>query len=81
MMYKNRKNTQCKYKKTIVATMTLGVSTLGSTVSAFAAEKKKEVQPQQATSASASNGPAFEKDKDGNFKVSESKKNSSIWRP
>ncbi|MED2776878.1 RICIN domain-containing protein [Bacillus thuringiensis] len=41
MTYKNRKNTQRKYKKAIVAavaTMMVGISTLGGTASAFAAE-------------------------------------------
>ncbi|MGX5634119.1 hypothetical protein [Bacillus thuringiensis] len=49
MKYKDRKDAKRKYKQALlatVATMTLGVSTLGSTASAFAEEKKTEVQPQ-----------------------------------
>ncbi|WP_410993201.1 hypothetical protein [Bacillus cereus] len=49
MKYKERKHAKRKYKQALlatVATMTLGVSTLGSTASAFADEKRTEEQPQ-----------------------------------
>ncbi|WP_144489455.1 insecticidal delta-endotoxin Cry8Ea1 family protein [Bacillus thuringiensis] len=52
MKYNDRKDAKRKYKQALLATvttMTLGVSTLGSTASTFAEEKKTEVQPQQAT--------------------------------
>ncbi|MCU4863537.1 hypothetical protein OB981_26280 [Bacillus cereus] len=42
MKYKNRKDAKRKYKQALlatVATMTIGVSTFGSTTSAFAAEE------------------------------------------
>ncbi|MCI3150158.1 hypothetical protein C5137_29330 [Bacillus cereus] len=47
MKYKNRKHAKRKYKHALlatVATMTLGVSTLGSTSSAFAAENSTDSQ-------------------------------------
>ncbi|SPT76286.1 MULTISPECIES: insecticidal delta-endotoxin Cry8Ea1 family protein [Bacillus cereus group] len=52
MKYKDRKDTKRKYKQALlatVATMTLGVSTLGSTASAFAEEKEAGAQQEQAT--------------------------------
>ncbi|XKK34192.1 insecticidal delta-endotoxin Cry8Ea1 family protein [Bacillus sp. A17A.1] len=52
MKYKNRKDAKRKYKQTLlatVATMTLGVSTLGSTASAFVEEKDQNVAQQQNT--------------------------------
>ncbi|PHC34710.1 hypothetical protein COF09_31735 [Bacillus toyonensis] len=70
MKYKNRKDTKRKYKQallTTVATMTLGVSTLGSTTSAFAEENKANIQ--KAPSVSATDGPVFKKEKDGSFTV------------
>ncbi|MCU4860922.1 insecticidal delta-endotoxin Cry8Ea1 family protein [Bacillus cereus] len=51
MKYKDRRDAKRKYKQALlatVATMTLGVSTLGSTASAFA-EEKTETQQEQAT--------------------------------
>ncbi|MGX5631981.1 insecticidal delta-endotoxin Cry8Ea1 family protein [Bacillus thuringiensis] len=51
MKYKDRKHAKRKYKQALlatVATMTLGVSTLGSTASAFAEEKNTEAQQEQA---------------------------------
>ncbi|PEV53092.1 hypothetical protein COK37_18705 [Bacillus thuringiensis] len=50
MKYKNRTRAKCKYKQALlvtVATMTLGVSTLGSNASAFADEKEKNVIQQK----------------------------------
>ncbi|MGH1288754.1 insecticidal delta-endotoxin Cry8Ea1 family protein [Bacillus toyonensis] len=70
MKYKNRKDTKRKYTQAIlatVATMTLGVSTLGSTASAFAEENKVNIQ--KAPSVSATDGPVFKKEKDGSFTV------------
>ncbi|MGX5634538.1 insecticidal delta-endotoxin Cry8Ea1 family protein [Bacillus thuringiensis] len=52
MKYKDRKHAKRKYKQALlatVATMTLGVSTLGSTASAFAEEKDKNATQQQNT--------------------------------
>jgi len=52
MKYKDRKDAKRKYKQTLlatVATMTLGVSTLGSTASAFAEEKDQNATQQQNT--------------------------------
>lgn len=49
MKYKDRKDAKSKYKQALlatVATMSLGVSVSGGTTSAFADEKKTEVQPQ-----------------------------------
>ncbi|MGX5632640.1 hypothetical protein [Bacillus thuringiensis] len=49
MKYKDRTHAKRKYKQAIlatVATMSLGVSALGGSTSAFAEEKKTEVQPQ-----------------------------------
>lgn len=54
MKYKDRKDAQHKYKQALfatVATMSLGVSALGGTTSAFADEKKTEVQLQSSTQA------------------------------
>lgn len=48
MKYKDRKGAKCKYKQALlatVATMTLGVSTLGSTATAFAAEHPVQELP------------------------------------
>ncbi len=50
MKYKDRTHAKRKYKQTIligVTTMTLGVSTLGSTAFAFADEKDKNATQQQ----------------------------------
>ncbi|MBJ8025762.1 hypothetical protein [Bacillus cereus] len=52
MKYKDRKNAKRKYKQALlatVATMTLGVSTLGSTASVFAAEDTKKMQQAQSS--------------------------------
>ncbi|WP_144489824.1 insecticidal delta-endotoxin Cry8Ea1 family protein [Bacillus thuringiensis] len=52
MKYKDRKHAKHKYKQALlatVATMTFGVSTLGSTDSAFAEEKDKNATQQQNT--------------------------------
>ncbi|SPT76315.1 MULTISPECIES: insecticidal delta-endotoxin Cry8Ea1 family protein [Bacillus cereus group] len=70
MKYKNRAHAKRKYKQAIlatVATMTLGVSTLGSTNSVFAAENT--VSAQQASSASATDGPVFKRESNGAITV------------
>lgn len=70
MKYKDRKHAKRKYKQALlatVATMTLGVSTLGSAASAFAAENKANIQ--QARSASTTDEPVIKKEKDGSFTV------------
>ncbi|MBJ8025684.1 hypothetical protein [Bacillus cereus] len=56
MKYKNRKHAKRKYKKALlatVATMTLGVSTLGSTVSVFAVENKIQTRISKESSVAA----------------------------
>ncbi|MGN4669919.1 insecticidal delta-endotoxin Cry8Ea1 family protein [Bacillus cereus group sp. MYBK234-1] len=71
MKYKDRTHAKRKYKQALfvtVATMTLGVSTLGSTATAFADEKTANVQQQQADT-SPSTGPVFKKETDGTFTV------------
>ncbi|MEH7153317.1 hypothetical protein V7095_23565 [Bacillus thuringiensis] len=66
MKYKDRKNAKRKYKQALlatVATMTLGVSTLGSTASVFAAENTETAQqvvPQQPQGAAKSNDLNFD---------------------
>ncbi|MBW3496815.1 insecticidal delta-endotoxin Cry8Ea1 family protein [Bacillus sp. FDAARGOS_1420] len=70
MKYKDRKHAKRKYKQAFlatVATMTLGVSTLGSTSSAFAAENTANIQ--KAPSASATDGPVFKRESDGTITV------------
>ncbi|MCU4946865.1 MULTISPECIES: insecticidal delta-endotoxin Cry8Ea1 family protein [Bacillus cereus group] len=65
MKYKNRTHAKHKYKQAIlatVATMTLGVSTLGSTVSAFAEEKDKNATQQQNTVQPKTTGSYYEND-------------------
>ena len=50
MKYKDRKHAKCKYKQALLATvvtMTLGVSTLGSTASVFAAEQPVQELPKE----------------------------------
>lgn len=70
MKYKDRKHAKCKYKPALlatVATMTLGVSTFGSTASVFAAENS--INSQQATSTPATNDDVFKVEKDGTIKI------------
>ncbi|WP_410993732.1 insecticidal delta-endotoxin Cry8Ea1 family protein [Bacillus cereus] len=70
MKYKNRSHAKRKYKPALlatVATMTLGVSTLGSTAPAFAAENKANVQ--QAPTASVTNEPVFKRETNGAITV------------
>lgn len=66
MTYKDRKHAKCKYKPALLATlatMTLGVSTFGSTSPAFAAENTANVQ--QAPTASATDAPVFKRESNG----------------
>ncbi|MGX5633473.1 insecticidal delta-endotoxin Cry8Ea1 family protein [Bacillus thuringiensis] len=70
MNYKDRTHAKRKYKKallTTVATMTLGISTLGSTSSAFAAENS--ISSQQAPSTPATTSDVFKVEKDGTIKI------------
>lgn len=70
MKYKDRAHAKRKYKQAIlatVATITLGVSTLESTSSAFAAENS--ISSQQAPSASTTTSDVFKVEKDGTIKI------------
>ncbi|MGX5634307.1 insecticidal delta-endotoxin Cry8Ea1 family protein [Bacillus thuringiensis] len=78
MKYKDRKDAKRKYKQALlatVATMTLGVSTLGSTSSAFAEEKTTGAQQEQAATDSlgagggAASSKPFEVLTDGTVKL------------
>ncbi|PFB52225.1 hypothetical protein CN404_21250 [Bacillus thuringiensis] len=69
MKYKDRKNAKRKYKQALlatVATMTLGVSTLGSTASVFAEEN---TQQQQSAMAPATDGSVINIDGSGDIKT------------
>ncbi|MGX5632200.1 insecticidal delta-endotoxin Cry8Ea1 family protein [Bacillus thuringiensis] len=66
MKYKDRTHAKRKYKQALlatVATMTLGVSTLGSTASAFAEEKDTNATQQQNTVQPKSAGTYYEDEK------------------
>ncbi|HDR4440884.1 hypothetical protein BK720_08000 [Bacillus thuringiensis serovar brasilensis] len=68
MKYKNRTHAKRKHKQMLlatVATMTLGISTLGGTASVFADEKASEAQQEQFTSASRGGEGYGWKTKDG----------------
>ncbi|WP_144489652.1 insecticidal delta-endotoxin Cry8Ea1 family protein [Bacillus thuringiensis] len=63
MKYKDRKHAKRKYKQALLATvttMTLGVSTLGSTASAFTEEKDKSATQQQNTGQQKNAGTYYE---------------------
>ncbi|WP_144489740.1 insecticidal delta-endotoxin Cry8Ea1 family protein [Bacillus thuringiensis] len=72
MKYKDRKNAKRKYKQTLlttVAVMTLGVNTLGSTISVFADEKSTGVQQQQVPTTSTTDEPVFKRESNGAITV------------